>query len=111
MLPVFGTTQVHQGVELRVKAAMARADELEAQLELARAQHTQHTQQLQLQQANLEAALQEAQQQAAEQRQQLMAAQASGATMFCGWVLPTGSQDCCHSQLLGSSSLVYALCI
>lgn len=72
--------QVHQGVELRVKAALARAEELEAQQELAAAQHAQHTQQLHQQQADLEGALQSAQQQAAELQQQLMTAQAAGET-------------------------------
>jgi uncharacterized protein YdaT len=58
---------------------MARAEQLEAEQELAAAQHAQHTQQLQQQQGDLETALQGSQQQAAELRQQLMAAQTAGA--------------------------------
>lgn len=70
--------QVHQGVELRVKAAMARAEQLEAQQELAAAQHAQHVQQLQQQHADLEVALQGSNQLGAELRQQLMAVQSAG---------------------------------
>lgn len=70
--------QVHKGVELRVKAAMARAEQLEAHLELLTAQHAQHTQQMQQQQGDLETALQQSQQRADELRTQLVAAQAAG---------------------------------
>lgn len=77
---------MHQGVELRVKAAMARAEQLEAQLELAAAQRAQHTQQMQQQQADLEAALAAEQQQGSQLRQQLAAAEAAGAPSggLCG---------------------------
>lgn len=77
--------QVHQGVELRVKAAIAWAEQLEAQQELAAAQHAQHTQQLQQQQADLEAALQEARQRAADLQAQLEAAHAAGVSQQHRW--------------------------
>lgn len=70
--------EVHEGVELRVKAAMARAEQLEAQMQLAAAQHAQHVQQLEHQQADLEAALHTSQQQVLELRHHLTAAQDAG---------------------------------
>ena len=57
---------------------MARAEQLEAQQELAAAQHALHTQQLQQQQADLEAALQETRQRVADLQAQLDAAHAEG---------------------------------
>lgn len=83
--------QVHQGVELRVKAAMARAEQLEAQQELAAAQHAQHTQQLQQQQADLEAALQEARQHVADLQAQLEAAHAAGVCVVAAYI--AGGQE------------------
>lgn len=57
---------------------MARAEQLEAQHQVAAAQHAQQMQRLQQQQADLELALHEAERQAGSLREQLMAAQAAG---------------------------------
>lgn len=71
-------TQVHQGVEARVKAAMARAEELEAHKALMTAQHARQAGALQQQVQGLEAALAAAQQQVGALKQQLAGAVSAG---------------------------------
>lgn len=97
---------------------MARAEQLEAEQELAGAQHAQHTQQLQQQQADLETALQGAQQQAAQLRQQLMAAQTAGALVFtifsCGNLLgffPAATLRACSLVLAPCSRRQAPMCM
>lgn len=81
---------MHQGVEVRVKAALARAEELEARLGLTELQHARQLSSLQQQQADVAGALSTAQQQVEALQGQLEAAQGQGEGVGAGngWAAP-----------------------
>jgi len=109
--------QVHQGVEQRVKEALARAEHLEQQQEQTAKQTAEQLAALQQQQSDLEAALQQERELVATLQQELHKTQAAGehGLIFCtswhlmfvsrpGYVV---SQCSTHSRVTSAFAVIF----